>query len=825
MKIYTKLGKPVLALLIVTIICLTSGWIYAQQQTQSSSDILQSMKKLNVLGSVLYIAAHPDDENTGVLAYFSKGQLMQAAYMSLTRGDGGQNLLGDEQGALLGVIRTQELLAARRLDGAQQFFSRAIDFGYSKSAEETLELWNREDVLYDIVKVIRQFQPDVILTRFTSTQGGHGHHLASAMLAEEALHAAADPNKFPDQLKTLSPWQAKRILWNAWRSDDNSLPTEVGGYNQVLGVSYSEIAAAGRSMHKSQGFGVSASRSSRIERFELIAGEPAQTDLFDGIDIGWRRVPKSGKVQKLITNAINNFKPDDPAASVPGLIKIYQELNTLESGHWVNIKKREVKNLIYQCSGLWLEAVVWQPSICPGMDVDVRLMAVNRTPTRIQLQKVDVTYAASDSTLNADLVALSPVSLTQKVTIPNDAKYTQPFWLIVPAQGDMFTVTDFNNIGKAENGPALTATFHLKIDDVPIALEIPVVYRWTDAVGGEQFKPFVIRPPVSVAIDHPTYVFSDSKVHDVEINVSAGTDDVAGELFVTLPDGWHAEPASIPFSLAKSGEQTGFRFKVSNSPTAVSGVMQLHARINSHEYSDHEIDIEYPHIKPQMVLVPAQTKLVKLDIQTTDRRIGYIMGSGDEIPDALMQLGYSVDLLSDEDINSGDLSKYDVIICGVRAFNARENLENQQQRLIDFVEQGGTWIVQHNTRFGNKVSQIGPYPLTIGRDRIAKENAPMEILIPDHPLMSYPNKITEKDFEGWVQERGLYFASEWGGKLYPILSGSDQGEPAQLGGLLYAPYGKGIFIYTGFSWFRQLPAGVPGAYRIFVNLVSAKGKQ
>jgi len=800
--------------------------LFAQTESATSTHIYKALKKLNVLGSVLYIAAHPDDENTSVLSYMAQGELVRAAYLSLTRGDGGQNLLGNEKGALLGVLRTQELLSARRIDGAQQFFSRAIDFGYSKTPDETLKNWDREQILGDIVKVIRLFKPDVIMTRFSESHGGHGHHLVSAILSKEAFFAAADPNRYPEQLDDLEIWQVKRILWNTWSPGSNAISLDVGQFDPHLGKSYQEFAAASRTMHKSQGFGVSPERGEDLVWFDLTAGDVANSSLFDGIDVSWKRIENSKKIQDQINIATNTFNPDHPADIVPALVNLYKILDQHNDNQWIKIKKDDVKELIRMCSGLWMESIVWESGISPGKSIDVRSMALNRSNLSILLEKIETTYHEDEKSLSKDLIINKPFSFKQSIKIPDNTPFSQPFWLEKPNDGKMFSYSDESLICMTESPPALVTKFLLKISGITLSYTIPVRNRWNDATRGEQFRPFIIRPRISIAIDKPTYVFAGSKLHNIDVRVKTTVKNISGELKLELPEGWEIQPNSVSFNLEEAGDQILKRFQVKPGSQAKSGDARLLATTkDGKSYRNEIIEIAYDHIPLQTVLQPAKTHLVNLDIRVLPGRIGYIMGSGDEIPEALTQLGYEVVMLSDQDLEQKDLSVYDAIICGVRAFNTREELVRLQKRLITYVENGGTWIVQHNTRFGYEVEQIGPYPFsTTGRDRISDENAPLKILVPDHQIFNYPNKITQADFKNWVQERGLYFADNWEGKLYPLLAGNDKGESSKSGGLLYARYGKGVFIFTAYSWFRQLPAGVPGAYRLFVNMISARGE-
>jgi len=814
---------PLQLTMLISLLLLINTFVEAQESA-SSSEILLGLKKLNVLGSVLYIAAHPDDENTAVLTYMSKSKLVNTAYLSLTRGDGGQNLLGYEKGDLLGVLRTQELLSARRIDGADQFFSRAIDFGYSKTAEETLSKWDRTILLGDIVKVIRQFRPDIIITRFSSKDGGHGHHLSSAILAEEAFFAAADPTKYPEQLEELKIWQTKRIYWNTWRPSEQAVSLDIGEYNSLLGKSYNEISALGRSMHKSQGFGATPTRGSQKVYFDLIAGEPARKNLFDDIEISWDRVEGSDKIEESINNATNDFEPEHPENSIKILIDIYDELDKIDNNFWGNRKKKEVKNLIKLCSGLWIESSSSAARIFPGGEIEVTSKIISRSNIPVKLQSIQI--PANDKIVTIDKFLEQNESFVheQTISILENSRYFQPYWLYDEHGPNMFSIPSDDYIGRAANHPDLTTQFEFLIGEYLFSYEIPVEYRWNDAVKGEQTSPFVIIPKISLSVERDTYIFSSDSARSVRVHVETKEDNQKGILELVLPVGWKASPEKIKFDLYDAGDRKSFIFNVIPSSSSEDGKLQLTAMVDGKIFENEIIEIDYSHISHQTVLQKAEAKLVKLNIKTEPRRIGYVMGSGDDIPDALIQLGFNVNLLTDGDLDNADLSEYNVIICGIRAFNTRKDLSRQQKSLSNFVKNGGTWIVQHNTRFGTQVDQIGPYKFsTSGRDRISQEDAPLKILLPDHQIFNYPNKITETDFNNWVQERGLYFASSWDSQLTPLLEGNDKGESPKLGSLLYSEYGKGVFIFTALSWFRQLPAGVPGSYRLFVNLVSARG--
>jgi len=805
---------------------LTFTFSFAQPYEYPVSEIIHKLDRLQVLGRALYLAAHPDDENTAVLSFLSNEKHIQTAYLSLTRGGGGQNLIGSEKGSLLGILRTQELLSARKIDGARQFFSRAIDFGYSKSAEETLNLWDREQILEDVVFVIRKFKPDVIITRFSKTQGGHGHHLASAILAEEALHAAADPERFKAQLELLEPWQVKRVVWDSWAPSDKAVRMEIGTYSKILGKSYQHIAAQSRSMHKSQGFGASIGHGKRQVAFEHMAGDTAQSDLFDGIDLSWSRFSGSKKLNSLALNLKKSFLPAKPEASVPELIKLYRMVKKSQTSYWKDQKLDEIKELIRMCSGLWLEAIVWENGIDKLQNIDIRTMSVNKSKLPMEILKLGFDIIRKDSTINKSMNPFEPVSIKKEIRIPVDADYFQPFWLTHPNNGRIYELPDKSMTGQPENKPSISAQFTIRITDETFTYDIPVQFRETDPAQGEVYRPFYIHPQISLSIANSIYVFPDNSPQKIKINLKNYGDSLDLKIVPKTEDNWNVSPQVYALTISEKGRINDIEFELKPLPGARNTKLKFEVQTSSMNYDKQLIHIDYPHITPQIALIPAEAELVMLDVKIEPREVGYIMGSGDDIPKALEQLGYPITLLDDQDIENSDLSRFDVIICGIRAFNTRDILQRQQHRITEFVQNGGTWIVQHNTRFGNRIEQIGPYPFsTSGRDRISEENAEIQILLPEHSLLTYPNKITDKDFEGWVQERGLYFADSWEGKLYPLLSGNDKGEPSKLGGLLYARYGKGIFIYTAFSWFRQLPAGVPGAYRLFVNLISAKAAE
>lgn len=804
----------------------------------ASSDIGQAIKKLNVLGSVLYIAAHPDDENTRLITWLSKEKLYTTAYLSLTRGDGGQNLIGPELNDLLGVIRTQELLAARRIDGGNQFFSRARDFGFSKNPDETFEVWNREQVLADMVWVIRKFRPDVMITRFNTVPGRtHGHHTASAILAEEAFEAAADKERFPEQLQYVDVWQPKRLMWNtnAWFyasekdfKTENLLKIDVGQYNEVLGKSYTEIAAESRSMHKSQGFGSSGTRGSSLEYLEHTKGSEADSSLFEGITVSWQRVPGGEKIGQLLDKVYKDYNPEKPSASVNQLLEVRKLITALPEGYWKNVKLNELNEVIKACMGLWIEAIASEYSAVPGQTVKISVEAINRSEVPSRLEKVALTPAVHDTVVQTVLKQNTPATFTLNAVLPKDISYTHPYWLQEKGDKGMFKVAEQQLIGLPENTPAITALFRMNINGQDITFEVPVVYKKTDPVQGEQYRPFEVIPAVFINPMKDLMLFADNNPKSLTVTLRAGKESIDGKLQVAVPQGWKAVPAFVPFNIGSKGEELKIQVEIYPSASESTGEIRLNAITEKDTFHSGLITISYDHIPVQTLLPSATIKVVKVNLRKKGNRIGYLMGVGDEVASALTEIGYDVTILKEEAVTLEQLQKFDAVVLGIRAFNSRERLKQIHPLLLKYVKGGGTVVAQYNTlpsRFGDNrlvTDSIGPYPFSISRDRITKEDAPVEILNPGNPVLKRPNTITLKDFDNWVQERGLYFPDKWSDKYQTVIASNDPGETPKQSGILIGNYGKGIFIYTTYSWFRQLPAGVPGAFRIFVNLISAR---
>ncbi len=812
---------------------LVSVHLPAQVNTQpDAAHIKLAMKKLNFLGSVLYVAAHPDDENTRAIAYMANERLATTGYLSMTRGDGGQNLIGPEIREQLGVIRTQELLAARRIDGGLQFFTRAVDFGYSKNAEETFSVWNKEEVLSDVVRIFRQFQPDIVLNRFPpDARAGHGHHTASGMLSQEAFELAGNPKAYPDQIKELGVWQPHSLYTNTgrwWNKDiDKNTPgivaADIGSYNTLLGKSYGEIAAESRTQHKSQGFGSAGSRGEALEFFEFEKGYHAKGDLFETVNTTWSRVPGGERVEPLILQLIKDFNEEKPAASVSQLLVVRKEMMTLKDGIWKRRKLEEVNRLIQDCLGLYVQAAAARYAVAPGELIPYTIELTNRSSEGVKLTKIQGVGISFDSTFSLPLTGNKTVELRLKNQVATSADYSGPYWLKSKHALGLFSVSDKNLIGKPQNDPAIAYSLQFELRRETFHVQVPLIYKWTDPVKGELWRPLEIVPPVSVNMADEVLIFNDENEKVVAISLKSNSDQLqSGKIVLEVPPGWRVSPASHDFQLVKRNEERTISFNVFPSSEEINSSIKALATIEDKTYDQSMQLIQYDHIPVQTLLKESKVKLVRINLKTKGERIGYIQGAGDDIPSALRNMGYNVWEMKNEEVNKANLSELDAVVLGIRALNTNERAQFFMKDLLEYVQDGGTLVVQYNTSSGLLVDKdkFSPYPLSLSRERVTDESSKVRFINSNHAVLNFPNKIYLKDFEGWVQERGLYFPDKWDTHFDSIVAMQDPGEKEMEGALLVAPYGKGHYIYTGISFFRELPEGVPGAYKLFANLVS-----
>jgi LmbE family N-acetylglucosaminyl deacetylase len=793
----------------------------------SASAILQELRSFRELGSVLYIAAHPDDENTRLIAYFARGRNYRTAYLSLTRGDGGQDLLGPELGEELGVIRTQELLAARRIDGGRQFFTRARDFGFSKDYADTLRRWDRQQVLSDIVRVIREFRPDILVTRFSTVPGGtHGHHTASAVLALEAFRLAGDPKAFPEQLARLTPWQPKRILWNNGfgpSSLGRSVPRlqlDDGGYDALLGESYGEIAARSRSMHKSQGMGAIGTRGAAVESFQLLDGAPATRDILEGVDTSWGRFPGGADIGPMATDLITRFNPEDPAASVPALLALRTRRATLAADPVVAEKRALLDRILADCLGLHVETTIAHAEVVPGETLALRHTVIVRA--HVPVRWLDTRYpTGADGHFEAVALAHDrPASRAGLVELPADTPPSTPYWLREEGTPGMFRVDDPALIGRPENPPVFPIEEVFAVGGQELVVTDEPVQVVADPVRGELREALAVVPPVTLGWTDDLTLLAPGASRSAVVEIVAARPVAGGQLRIEAPPGWTAAPAAQPFAFARAGEKRRLTFTITAPPEAVTGYFVPAADIAGRTYRNGRQDIRYDHIPGQLLQPPARLKAVSLDLAIKSRQVGYLAGAGDEVAASIARMGCVVTPLSGADLTPERLRSFDAVVIGVRAFNTRTDLIPRLPALWAYVQGGGDVIELYNRPNGLQGVPIAPYPLRLSELRVTDEHAAVTLLAPAHPALTTPNRIAPADFAGWVQERGTYFPSEWDAHFVPILACSDAGEPPREGGLLIAPYGRGYFVYTGLSWFRQLPSGVPGAYRLFANLLS-----
>ncbi|UAB74798.1 PIG-L family deacetylase [Mesoflavibacter sp. SCSIO 43206] len=826
--------KKLASLLFIFVLALP---LQAQQPKKlNASQIHDAVKKLNFLGTVLYVAAHPDDENTRLISYMSNQVKARTAYLSLTRGDGGQNLIGPEIRELLGVIRTQELLAARSVDGGEQRFTRANDFGYSKHPEETLNIWDKDQVLSDVILAIRQFKPDIIINRFDHRTPGttHGHHTTSAMLSVEAFDLANNPNIYPEQAKTHGTWQPKRQFFNTswwfYGSEENFekadksklLNFDIGVYYPSKGLSNNEIAALSRSKHLCQGFGALTQRGSQTEYIELINGDlpKDKTNLFEGIDTSWNRVKGGKTIGDILKKVETNFNFENPSIHVKDLLLARQLIQQLDNDYWKNYKTQEIDAIIEACLGLYLEASASTPTASAGETITLNIEAVNRSPINMEL----VSYQLStDKTATLKALPLKnndKQNVEQSLTIPKNIQPSSPYWLNKKGTLGMYKVEDKNLIGKPETPRPISVTFNVTINNQPFSVTKPIVYRYSKPDKGELYRPFEIIPEASAKISEKVIIFDSDQQKDISVIVKAGRDNLNGFVQIAHPNNWSVFPEKQNIDIKYKGETQTLTFTVIPPKNQNEGLITPMVHVGEDVYTRELVEIDYEHIPYQTVVLPSESKVVRLDIKKRGENIAYIEGAGDVVPESLRQIGYNVIVLNPEDITTERLSAFDAVVVGIRAYNILDELKFKQQILFDFVENGGNMIVQYNTSHRLKVDQLSPYTLQLSRDRVTDENAEVTLLEKDHPVLNYPNQITKTDFEGWTQERGLYFPNQWSNKFTPILSMHDKGETEKQGSLLVAKHGKGYYIYTGLSFFREFPAGVSGAYRLFANMLS-----
>ena len=804
--------------------------LHSQEENNiySSSSIISKLEKLNTLGKVLYVAAHPDDENTRLITYLSNEKKYQTAYLSLTRGDGGQNLIGKDLKENLGLIRTQELLEARKIDGGIQFFTSAIDFGYSKNSKESLEFWNEDQILYELVWIIRKFKPDVIITRFNEVSGiTHGHHTASSILANKAFRISGNPDIFPDQLEFLETWKAKRIFWNTSTrffdlskySDDEILKIDVGIYNNILGKSYNEISSESRSMHKSQGFGSLKRRGSEKELFILSQGEKYDDNLMDGIDFTWNRLGENNEIIEYINNLVDEYDPKKPYKTVNKLSILYEKVSKINDEDWKKIKLNEIKNLIKACLGLFFESLSDVSISSIGENIKVNFDAINRSPININLKQVSV--FGEDFLIEKDLINNESFRFEKTIKIPESENFTEKYWLINKPNFGNYDVNEQELIGNADNDFPVETNFVFTVNNIELSYTIPLLNKKNSPTKGDDYKIFNIGLPIYLNPKRYNELVVNSNSQTIEVEVISGKENLDATIYLDVPENIKYEPKYFDLSFKDLNEKKIIKFDLTLPETdSFKENIIVKAKYNDEYYERGIKEINYDHIIQQVRFPLSEIKIIKFNIKTKGKNIAYFMGSGDNIPSFLSLIGYKIDLLTLDQLSTDILSNYDALIIGIRAYNVNKKLIEKTKEIHNYVKNGGNVLVQYNTSRGIDVKDFAPYSFNISRNRTSQENSKVDIINKNHLALNYPNKILLEDFDNWVQERGLYFPTNWSNDYETLISSNDSGEKPNHGGILISKIGKGHYVYTSYSWFRQLPSGVSGAYKLFVNLIS-----
>jgi LmbE family N-acetylglucosaminyl deacetylase len=858
-------------------------------QDTGAPGLKQALRRAQNTGRLMMVTAHPDDEDGGVLTLQARGHGIHTLLMTLTRGEGGQNELGTGLFDKLGVIRTLELLASDRYYGVEQRFSRVADFGFSKTPEETFQNWGGKDVpLADMVRVIRTFRPDVLVARFSGTErDGHAHHQASAILTKEAFRAAADPNRFPEQIKEgLQPWQPKKLYIGnvcGFRSntcaDENwTVRFDTGNIDPVLGMSYLQMAMNGLAHQHTQGHGeFTVPPGPHYSFYKLVDSVLPKTvdqkghekDFFDGIDTSLPGLTAKlkgddsrwlvGELRRVSDDVDEAEKKQADGAAEP-LLDAFNRLNSaairVHNGiraakktpliEALNTKEGQANSALNLAFNISAEAVATGTgAVSPGDNVKLRVRFHNgsrydlRTSYGGPLPGLDLGIAAPHLTVRAgeeySTEVSAPVLNTNTVSF-----YTRPYWHRQNPETNGVSIVDQKQF---QTLPFAPSPFH---EDVAYAMShhptpqnepswrrpwpwmsVPVITDMQVADGSSEKRELAIVPAFSVALEPGEQVIplSDGKTTIVKVSVSQNSAVATkGNLRLQLPEGWREEPANFDVALPKRGDKQDFSFKV--FPGKLSeGRSEVHAVLEAggKKYSEGYELVGRDDIGFYYYYQPAEQHVSIVDVEVPkDLKVAYIQGAGEDTPTVLQQVGMNITVLPAEKLATTDISQYGSIVLGVRAYDAQKDVVANNAKLLKFVSDGGTLVVEHNNDISDFNSgHYTPYPAELGRARVSVEEAPVQILAPDDPIFHFPNEITQKDFQGWVQERGLYFMSSWDDHFKPLISCHDPNEPDQKGGLLMAKYGKGTYIYSGYSFYRQLPAGVAGAVRLFVNLVSA----
>lgn len=798
-------------------------------ELKSTTAIFHDIQELHSGIRVLYIAAHPDDENTRLISWLENEKHIRTAYLSLTRGQGGQNLIGDEKGDALGVIRTYELLEARKLDGGEQYFTRAVDFGYSKSADESFEKWKKEEVLKDVVYAIRMYRPHIIITRFPpNRQAGHGHHEASAILAQEAFDLAGDQGAFPEQLNQLEIWTPQALYHNTsnwWDKSLDSLSAEalksqqllkidIGGFHQIRGLGINEIASLARSKHRCQAFGTPRDRGAKYEYLQLIKGE--WTEKFgSNIEGVWAYSPEH---QQAFEDLIERFSFTDRILDLEH-VKNTIDMKLAQRNIWADPKdmayvKQRVDEIKRQLIGLRIEAYTDKEPAVVGSKYKLTVELYNAGN-----QSINVGFEMSpNNRIDLQLRAGQKEEFTEEVDAPSEL--SNPYWLRLPHQY-LYELENEEHQGMAEVYEyQLPFQFASKLTGV-INSRTAIHRKWNDRSYGEFTQPFCAVPKAHITPSVNSMIVISQQSKELEVKVFAN-EDLEGYHWVVDPvEGWQVE---LPEGLVmlKKGQSASYKFKFTATKSAKQSETLITLQKGTEALSTKALMLSYDHIPNQIIQEPNTIQLIPIKSTLVTGKVLYIDGSGDEVDDALSLIGYTVEKRALSELTSTELAQYKAVVVGIRAYNTNADIGLYQPMLMQYVNQGGNLIVQYSTQYDLKTENIGPYPFKISRNRVTEENCDVEVMDKNNAVFKSPNKMVKSDWQDWVQERGLYFASDFEANYTPLISWNDKNEEPQTGGLIYAKYGEGSYFYTGISFFRQLPAGVTGAYKLLVNMIEFK---
>lgn len=800
---------PRLLALLITGLPIVSAALAQQHTPSPAATIYGDLLRLRSMTSVLYVAAHPDDENTRLLSWLATGRHIRTGYLSLTRGDGGQNIIGGEQGAALGLIRTHELLAARRLDGAEQYFARAIDFGFSKNATETFRQWDSAALVQDVITVLQSFRPDVVICRFPKdSMAGHGQHAASAILAEAAVRSV---------LQDPSAWHPTRLLFNAFRFGDRStirddmFKLEVGHYDPLLGMGYGELAGISRSLHRSQGAGTPRTPGVQPEHFQTWVGERPVSSLFNGIDTTWSRVGRAD-IGRAIDAIITSFDMRAPDRSLPALLDLRRQIASVADAFWRSRKLAELDAILLACIGLTADATVNVPTALPGDSLRCVLRVTTRAGRAVTLASVQWPNTTTTPMLRCAHDSL--VTMEQRIVVPPSTPVTEPYWLALEPDAWLFRVARTGAVGMAVTPPQLTARVSMLLDADTITATLPISFKKLDPLDGDVIEELRITPPVSIEPVTRVVLAKQGKA-TISVRVRAYAPVRNATLHVLDGD---RVVTSIERVSIRATTDTLINVSVALASTAT---VRIGMRMGEVVYDRYVSTITYDHLPTLQYTQPATVRVVTEPVAITAKRIAYIKGAGEYTPEFLQSIGCTVDEITDETIlRTTDLLAYDAVLVGIRAVNTRPSMKFLMPALMQYVERGGTLVMTYMTTQDMSTKDLGPFPLPLSRARVTEEDAEVTILRPEHPLMLRPNRITKDDFAGWVQERGLYFPAGFDARYEPILAMHDTNEAMSNGPLLYARHGKGHYVYCALSLFRQIPAGVPGGMRLLANMLS-----